>query len=594
MAVAAIAAARRIREEMERAAERAKEEEGEIGLGDGSSDEEAGETLGAFGAAAMAAQVLGAALPMAATTDPAERGHEYTSVGSQILDAARLAPPSAARPHVSPKLNVTVPRWMASSPRSAPLSFGTNAPSSIDVTPFSTPQRLPPRSSIRFVALTAMQAQRLEATGAGLSSFCADLTLLVCGSATLGDGLARAQLPFQGRVKGWYNSNSLQILVALFIFSNFVVNAVEAQLLPSEGKQVGVFLGFEFFFNSCFSAELSANFYAHFFRPFWRSAWNVFDVFIVLISWLSMFGGNIPGISVLRLFRAFRVFRLFKRVESLRAIIEGVLASMKGVGNAFAILGILMGIWSCIGVEFFADAQPELFGNLLKSMFTMWQVLTGDAGYSEMARELVYTDGLYVAAPFFVLFGFVAGIVMTNVVIAILLDAYLRKTAEAQAEQRNRRRASIRQRLWLLAKVLCEGKAAVAAQVHASHVLQASFKRFLERRRRLEDKPHRSAMRALATVLSASVLELFSEQALAQLSARERLGVLAVLWSSRISRDRLTAGHLVHCTEQDTFGFAQLSPAATLAHVLLVRLQARRAEREEKAKAREKKARQRR
>jgi Ion transport protein. len=39
-----------------------------------------------------------------------------------------------------------------------------------------------------------------------------------------------------------------------------------------------------------------------------------------------------------RLFRAFRVFRLFKRVESLRIIIEGVIASLPGVMNAFLVL----------------------------------------------------------------------------------------------------------------------------------------------------------------------------------------------------------------------------------------------------------------
>ncbi|KAJ1632169.1 hypothetical protein T492DRAFT_868793, partial [Pavlovales sp. CCMP2436] len=186
-------------------------------------DEEAGEALGAFGAAALAAQALSAASPMAAATELAEPGLGCGSVGSQILDAARLAPPSATRPLVGPRLSVAMPRWMASPPRSAPLSLDTIALSSIDVMLVSTPPRFPPRRSISFVAKTAMQAQRLEAKGAGLSSFCADLAHFFCGTTERGDRLARAQLPFQGSVKGWYTS--IQILVALLIFSNFVVNA---------------------------------------------------------------------------------------------------------------------------------------------------------------------------------------------------------------------------------------------------------------------------------------------------------------------------------------------------------------------------------
>jgi hypothetical protein len=105
-----------------------------------------------------------------------------------------------------------------------------------------------------------------------------------------------------------------------------------------------------------------------------RSGWNVFDFLIVSITFVSMSEADLPGVTVLRLFRAFRVFRLFRRVESLKLIIEGVGAAMPGVSNAFMILGILMGIWSIIGVEFYRHYAEQEFGNFLKAMFTMWQV----------------------------------------------------------------------------------------------------------------------------------------------------------------------------------------------------------------------------
>jgi voltage-gated sodium channel len=111
-----------------------------------------------------------------------------------------------------------------------------------------------------------------------------------------------------------------------------------------------------------------------------RSGWNVFDFVIVLVTLVSMSNANLPGVSVLRLFRAFRVFRLFRRIESLRIIIEGIMAALPGVGNAFVLLGLLMGIWSIIGVEFFREYADEEFGNFLKAMFTMWQVRACLAG----------------------------------------------------------------------------------------------------------------------------------------------------------------------------------------------------------------------
>ena len=158
------------------------------------------------------------------------------------------------------------------------------------------------------------------------------------------------------------------------------------------------------------------------------------------VTFVSMGNPNLPGVTVLRLFRAFRVFRLFKRVESLRIIIEGVGASLPGVGNAFVLLGLLMGIWAIIGVEFFSEYADDEFGNFLKAMFTMWQVMTMDGWASNLARPLLYDDGLTVAAPFFISFTFIAGIVMTNVVVAILLEKYLTATADAQ-EARVKERA---------------------------------------------------------------------------------------------------------------------------------------------------------
>lgn len=397
-------------------------------------------------------------------------------------------------------------------------------------------------------------------------------------------------LPYQAQVLAFYSARNLQLSVAAVILGNFVTNATQSQLYPGGLVEVGYgpFNSLELAFNSFFLVELIVNMYSAFLWHFWKSAWNIFDLTIVLVSWIAMFDPSLPGVNVLRLFRAFRVFRLFKRVESLRRIIEGVVASLPGVGNAFVVLGILMGIWSVIGVEFFGLVDPEDFGNFLRAMFTLWQVTTGDSGYSGIARPLLYDNGLVVAAPYFVSFGFVASIVMTNVVIAILLDAYLRKTLSADGARAAAEvpRMPLRERLWLLSKVLREGKSEVAKQKLAAIRMQKSVRAHIDRRKKKEDLPHRRAMRALAAVISAAIADTFSEEALSALSSRERLGMLATLWSSRNSRELITTQQL-QCSEKATFLFAKLPPSAALAHVLLVRLQER-ADDLERLKKREK------
>jgi hypothetical protein len=167
-----------------------------------------------------------------------------------------------------------------------------------------------------------------------------------------------------------------------------------------------------------------------------------------MISLLSLIMKDLPGISVLRLFRAFRVFRLFKRIKSLKLIIDGVLASLPGVANAFIVLGILMGIWSIMGVEFFGEASPDEFGTFLAAMFTMWQIMTMDSWASSIARKLLFEEGMvFVGGLYFISFVFIAGILMTNVVVAILLEKYLDATHQSKEEEAHGGSATVEEQL---------------------------------------------------------------------------------------------------------------------------------------------------
>jgi hypothetical protein len=51
-----------------------------------------------------------------------------------------------------------------------------------------------------------------------------------------------------------------------------------------------------------------------------------------------------------------------------------------------------------------------------------------------------------------------------------------------EADKQHRRRVPMRERLWLLFKVLREGQGAVNLQAHAARFVQAGFRRHLERK----------------------------------------------------------------------------------------------------------------
>lgn len=241
-------------------------------------------------------------------------------------------------------------------------------------------------------------------------------------------------LPKQKELRSFYERKPVQLLVAGLISANFVVSAVQNQILPAKGSTADAIFGvFEYAFNMAFSVELLVNMYGSFFFPFWRTGWNWFDFIIVGISLLSQFSDGIPGISVLRLFRAFRVFRLFKRVKALRVIIEAVLKSLPGVANAFVVLTLIMSIWSIMAVSFFRDAMPDHFGNFFLAMLTFFQIMTLDGWCSNITRPLVLSQSPLVAG-FFLSYVFINAIMMANVVVAILLEKFIQAMNEEDEE----------------------------------------------------------------------------------------------------------------------------------------------------------------
>jgi len=185
-----------------------------------------------------------------------------------------------------------------------------------------------------------------------------------------------------------------------------------------------IFQNAEYFFLAIFTFELVVNMYGAWWSKFWESNWNVFDFIVIVASWVAEVFPSMPGVAILRLFRTFRIMRLFKRLVTLRIIIEGIVASLPGVLNAFIVTGIMMGIWAIMGVDFFKDEMPNEFGNFIKAMYTMWKIMTLE-GWTTMADLLIHTHNMPMAAVYFISYTFLVGIVMSNVVVAILLERYL-------------------------------------------------------------------------------------------------------------------------------------------------------------------------
>jgi len=266
-------------------------------------------------------------------------------------------------------------------------------------------------------------------------------------------------LPKQEAVAAFYMDVKIQVFVAVLIGANFLTNIIEKEIDPKGEKYVSVFAAFNYFYNIAFTIELIVNLYGHWWCPFWRSGWNVFDAVVVSIGLVNMMELPLPAaFGMLRMMRAFRVFRLFKRVKSLNKIIVAIVHAIPGVSNAFLILGIVMSIYAILAVELWTHmaedcnepggdlnfrtprgkcAGPEYFGTFSRSLYTFFQVLTGESWSEMVARPAVwyhYTSPLKAVggALFFVSYVIITGFMLINAVVAVLLDKMTVKEEEEE------------------------------------------------------------------------------------------------------------------------------------------------------------------
>jgi len=259
----------------------------------------------------------------------------------------------------------------------------------------------------------------------------------------------RQKLPHQDTVFLFYNDVKIQVSVAILIGANFLTNIVEKEIDPKGIHYISEFAAFNYFYNVAFTIELIVNLYGNWWKAFWRSGWNVFDAVVVSIGLVNMMELPLPAaFGMLRMMRAFRVFRLFKRVKSLNKIIVAIVHAIPGVSNAFLILGIVMSIYAILAVELWTHMAedclepggdkrfktprgncwgPEYFGTFSKSIYTFFQVLTGESWSEMVARPAIwyhYDSPIKAVggAGFFVSYVLVTGFMLINVVVAVLLD----------------------------------------------------------------------------------------------------------------------------------------------------------------------------
>ena len=111
----------------------------------------------------------------------------------------------------------------------------------------------------------------------------------------------------------------------------------------------------------------------------------------------------------------------------------GLLAALPGMGSIAALLSLILYVAAVMGTNLFGAVAPALFGDLGTTLFTLFQMMTGE-GRPDIAQEVMAEVPL--AWIFFVVYILVSSFMVLNLFIAVVVSAMESEVvAEARAEE---------------------------------------------------------------------------------------------------------------------------------------------------------------
>ncbi|WP_299152717.1 ion transporter [uncultured Tateyamaria sp.] len=234
--------------------------------------------------------------------------------------------------------------------------------------------------------------------------------------------------------------------VGNFILAVIILNAITLGLETSDTAKA-LFGGLiSLVDNLCltiFVIELVAKLIAYRGR-FFKSGWNIFDFIIVAIA----LAPGADGLSVLRALRILRVLRVISVAPSLRRVVEGFVTALPGMGSVFVLMAMIFYIGAVMATKLFGDAFPDWFGDLGRSGYSLFQIMTLESWSMGIVRP-VMTEFPY-AWAFFVPFIMVTTFAVVNLLVGLIVNSM----QDAHAEESNAATDTYRDEVMLRLKAI--------------------------------------------------------------------------------------------------------------------------------------------
>jgi voltage-gated sodium channel len=219
----------------------------------------------------------------------------------------------------------------------------------------------------------------------------------------------------QGRLRGFIERPMTQRVILALILLNAVILGLETS--PSLMATYGPLLvALDQAILGVFVVEIAARLLVHR-SAFFRDPWSVFDFVVVGIALVPATG----QLAVLRALRVLRVLRLLTIVPSMRRVVGALLSAIPGLSSIAVVLLLVYYVFAVIATNLFATTYPEWFGDIGRSLYTLFQIMTLESWSMGIARPVM--EHFPYAWAFFVPFILIATFTMLNLFVAIIVSA---------------------------------------------------------------------------------------------------------------------------------------------------------------------------
>ena len=186
---------------------------------------------------------------------------------------------------------------------------------------------------------------------------------------------------------------------------------------------------------------------------FFKDGWNIFDFIIIGIALAPTTG----SLSVLRTLRIFRAMRLLSVVPSMKKVTQALLSAIPGILSVGSIILLIFYVSAVLATNFFGGDFDTWFGNIGRSMFSLFQIMTLESWSMGIVRPVM--ELFPWAWTFFVPFILVTSFAVLNLFIGIIVDAMQSQNTEKEnsaTEAKLKQEASLQKEMSLLRKEIKE------------------------------------------------------------------------------------------------------------------------------------------